>query len=149
MPNGKIELKLGSFSFSGEGDENWLAKQMDKILEKLNQLHKVATVTSDDGTKNNKGDDQNDDLKNVTLASFLKSKNASNNQTKKFLATAAWLQLRGAKRLSTNDVTKALTSNNQGKLKNASDCLYKNVGKGLCEKDGNQFYVTEDGINSL
>ncbi len=150
MPNGKIELKLGSFSFSGEGDENWLAKQMDKVLEKLNQLHKVAAVPTEGRDKNNQGDNNNDDIKNVTLASFLKSKNASSgNQIKKFLATATWLQLSGAKRLSTGDVTKALSNNNQGKLTNPSDCLYQNVGKGFCVKDGNQFYVTDEGINSL
>lgn len=150
MANGKIELKLGSFSFTGEGEEAWLSKQIDKVLEKLNQLHKVAVIPavplSEGGGQNN---DQPNEMKNVTLANYLKTKGATSNQTKKFLATAAWLQLRGTNRLSTSDVTKALSSNNQGKLKNPSDCLNKNVKKGHCEKDGNQFYVTDEGLSSL
>jgi hypothetical protein len=149
MPNGKIELKLGSFTFSGEGDENWLAKQLDKILEKLNLLHKVATIPSNDGSGGGANPNPPNDLKNVTLASFLKSNGATTNNIKKFLATSTWLQLRGSNRLNTGDVTKALKDNNQSKLNNASECLSQNVRKGLCEKDGNQFYVTDEGINSF
>ncbi len=149
MANGKIELKLGSFTFSGEGDEGWLSKQLDKILEKLTLLQKVATIPSGGSKDDGKEKQGNNELQNVTLPSYLRSKNATTNQTKKFLATASWLQLRGAKRVSTSDVSKALKDNNQNKLNNPSDCLNKNVGKGLCEKDGNQFYVTDDGINSL
>ena len=149
MPNGKIELKLGSFTFAGEGDENWLAKQLDKILEKLNQLHKVATLPSNDGSSAGQSLNSPDDLKGVTLASFLKSKGATTNQNKKFLATSMWLQSKGANRLTTGDVTKALKDNNQTKLNNPSECLNQNVRKGLCEKDGNQYYVTDEGRNSL
>ena len=149
MANGKIELKLGSFSFTGEGEENWIAKQLDKILEKLNQLQKVAVIPNPPKTGGSSNDPQQNELNNVTLASFLKTKSASSVQTKKFLGTAIWLQLRGSNRLTTSDITKALSSNNQGRLNNASDCLNQNVKKGYCEKEGNQFYVTDEGINSL
>ena len=142
-------MKLGSFTFSGEGDENWLAKQLDKIMEKLNQLHKVATLPSNDGGGGTPNSNLSNDLNNVTLASYLKTNSATTNQIKKFLVTSVWLQLRGSNRLTTKDVTKALKDNNQSKLNNASECLNQNVRKGFCEKDGNQFYVTDEGINSL
>jgi hypothetical protein len=47
------------------------------------------------------------------------------------------------------DITKALSDNQQGKLGNPGDCLNKNVKKGFCEKEGKEFYVTEEGFTSL
>jgi len=149
MPNGKIEVKLGSFSFMGEGDENWLAKQMDKILEKLNQLQKVSSMPSTEPNQSNQIDDQLDGLKEITLASFLKEKNATKNQNRKFLATAIWLQKKGKSKLTTNDITKALSTSSQKKLTNPSESLNQNIKKGFCEKEGSQFYVTDEGIDSL
>lgn len=49
----------------------------------------------------------------------------------------------------TSDVTKALKDSNQTRLGNPSDSLNQNVTKGYCEKDGKEFYVTEEGKNSL
>jgi hypothetical protein len=42
MSNAKIDFAFGSLSFSGEGEEDWLAKQLDKILTAaptLSELH--------------------------------------------------------------------------------------------------------------
>jgi len=72
-----------------------------------------------------------------TLASYLKKKNATDNQRRQFLATAAYLHDKtGDRRLTTSQVKKALSTNNQGKLTNASASLNDNVGRGFCEKDG-------------
>jgi hypothetical protein len=68
---------------------------------------------------------------------------------RKFLATACWLTAKGTERLTTGDITKALSDNRQGKLTNAAECLNNNVTKGFCEKEGKQFYVTEEGFTSL
>jgi len=84
-----------------------------------------------------------------TLASFLKDKNATSKQVLKFLATAVWLESKGKNRMTTADVTQALRDSNQSKLNNAADCLAQNVKKGLCEKEGNQFFVTSEGKDSL
>jgi hypothetical protein len=82
----------------------------------------------------------------TTLAAFLREKGATANQVKKFLATAVWLHDQANKnRLTTKDVTKALADANQGRLGNAADCLNKNVSKGYCEKEGKEFYATDDG----
>ncbi len=83
-----------------------------------------------------------------TLSAYLKSSSATTSQVKKFLATACWLTANGSEHLVTGDITKALSDHRQGKLANASDALNKNVTKGLCEKDGKQFYVTEQGFTS-
>jgi hypothetical protein len=70
---------------------------------------------------------------------------------RKFLATAVWLHdSRNMDRLTTGDVTKALSANRQGKLTNPSDCLNGNVKRGFCEKDGKkQFFVTDEGRTNL
>jgi hypothetical protein len=142
----KIEFKIGTISFLGQGEEKWVSEQLDKVFTKIPELAKVAPVENvgaDKGSTNSKS-------ATGTLASFLKEKNATTNQIKKFLATATWLHDREKKdRLSTSDVTTALSSNSQSRLGNAADCLNKNVGKGFCEKDGKQFFVTDDGRADL
>jgi hypothetical protein len=85
-----------------------------------------------------------------TLASYLKEKKATDNQRRKFLATAAYLHDKtGDRRLTTGQVKKALSTNNQGKLTNASASLNDNVGQGFCEKDGKTFFVTDAGRAQL
>jgi hypothetical protein len=32
MADAKIEIKVGSVSFSGEGDGKWLSEQLDKVI---------------------------------------------------------------------------------------------------------------------
>jgi hypothetical protein len=48
----------------------------------------------------------------ISLAAYLKGKNAGSNQVRKFLATSVWLHDRGGKdRLTTKDVTSAISEN--------------------------------------
>lgn len=150
MSESKIEIKIGEISFSGEGDQEWLSKQLDKIIEHAGKLIKLAPGpdpgTGDAGHKPMSKDTE---IAKKTLPAFLQEKNATTKQVKKFLATAVWLEAKGQSRLSTGDVTKALNDANQKRLGNPADCLNQNVGRGYCEKDGKQFYVTDEGKNSL
>lgn len=148
MSQAKVEIKLGTLSFSGEGDSTWLAQQLDKLLAKAPELARQLPHVRDDGGGKRHGG-QAERAANGTLAGFLKAKNATKNQVKKFLATASWLQSGGKSMLTTSDVTKALRDSRQSKLGNAADCLNKNVAKGHCEKDGDGFFVTDDGTASL
>jgi hypothetical protein len=141
----KISISLGQVTFSGEGNEAWLEKQLDKLLKAASshpvQDHAGPTKHSATGihTENIPG----------TLASFLQKKSAASNQVKRFLATAQWLHLKGSKRIQTKDVAKALSDSNQKRLGNPSDCLNQNVSKGHCEKEGSQFYVSPEGVTYL
>ena len=145
MSEAKIQIKLGQIEFSGVG------KQLDKILEKSEKLVKLSPAAPAGGGNGggHKPMGADSTIGTQTLPSFLKAKNASTVQVKKFLATAVWLEARGSNRMTTGDVTKALRDANQTKLNNAADCLNQNVSKGYCEKDGKQFFVTEDGKASL
>lgn len=154
MSDTKIQIKVGHVEFSGEGNQEWLASQLDKILEKVPELLKIELRTAGNGNAGNQNDEANSNgnsgiAKPANLAVFLKDKNATSNQTKKFLATAAYLQLNGRDSLSTNDITKALDDAKQGKLTNPALCLIGNTKKGYCDKRGKSFYVTPEGLSSL
>jgi len=85
-----------------------------------------------------------------TLAALLATTNSKTNQTRRFLATALWLQDGGKGHLSTSAVSKALSESHQKRLTNPSQCLADNVKQGLCEKEGKkEFYVTDEGRTEI
>lgn len=147
----KIEIKIGQIAFSGQGEQDWVAKQLDKIPAQAEKLIQLAPPAGHDeqGDNRHKPLGKDPSIGTKTLASFLKEKNATRKQVTKFLATAVWVHAKGQNRLETKDVTEALSNANQTRLGNPADCLNQNVTKGHCEKDGKQFFVTDDGKNSL
>ena len=151
MSEAKIEIKIGEIQFSSQGEQEWVAQQLDKILaqaEKLIELAPPTPPTPQEGIEH-KPMGKDPAISKKTLPSFLSEKDATKNQVRKFLATAVWLEAKGKSRLVTSDVTGALTASNQSRLGNAAQCLNENVGKGYCEKVGKEFYVTEEGKASL
>jgi hypothetical protein len=152
MTQAKVQFKIGMIEFSGEGEEAWVATQLDKLIEQAPALLKLAPPTASQNSATNNVNPQGGhaDIGNdVPLGTFLKSKNIGSNQVNRFLATAIWLSVRGNKTPTATDVTKALSDNHQTKLTNTADCLNQNVAKGYCEKQGKQFYVTPDGFESM
>lgn len=148
MTVAKVDIKIGALSFAGEGDKEWLAKQLDKLIQHAPGLLNVAPVENQNsGGGVEKGAALSGKV--GTLAAFLIAKKAKDSQPVKFLATAAWLHAKGNKRLLTKQISKALDENNQGRLSNPADCLIKNTTKGYCERSGKEFYVTDEGLKSL
>ncbi|MFH1560869.1 MAG: hypothetical protein ABID84_05630 [Chloroflexota bacterium] len=149
MTEAKIEVTLGAISFSGEGEQEWLGQQLDKILEAAPglaniQLEHVETPSPGAETVRQEGEFKE------TLVSHIKAKGGERNQVKRFLATANWLKLRGETQLTTAKVASALSENQQKRLANPADCLNKNVAKGYCEKTkDNGFFITPDGLKEL
>ncbi len=150
MGEAKIEIKIGVIEFTGEGSEKWLETQLDKIIEKAPGLMKIAPVVTGDPAQGGHVPIGTDPaIAKKPLGTYLQEKSATTNQNKKFIATAVWLESKGKSRLKTSDVSGALRKSSQKKLNNASLNLSQNVAKGYCEKDGDQFYVTDEGKNSL
>lgn len=148
MGSAKIEIKVGGISFSGEGEQAWIAAQLDKVLRKADEI-KIPSDPSGSETATTENNDAGGNGASIpTLSKFLTASSVGSNQTRKFLATAVWLTRKQNKRLwQTTDVVNALQSNHQGKLKNASQCLNTNVTSGMCEKSGkSNFYVTDEGL---
>lgn len=46
MIDSKIQVKVGIVEFSGEGNQDWLAQQLDKILEKVPELLKIEVAST-------------------------------------------------------------------------------------------------------
>ena len=147
MTTAKVDIKIGALSFAGEGDKEWLAKQLDKLIQ-----HAPALLTVAPDSNGDNGDGQPHQRtgggKAGTLAAFIRTKNVSGDQDK-FLATSAWLHLKGTTRLTPSAVNKVMDENDQGKVTNPALVLKRLVKKGYCERSGTQFYVSEEGKKSL
>jgi hypothetical protein len=151
MSQGKITFSLGALSFSGEGEEKWLAEQLQSIIKAVPTLGAAAaTAAKADGAGGDASGGNGTGGKDPgTLLSRIKAYSAESNQNKRFLAAAYWLMLKGEKELSTAKVTKALADNHQKRLGNPAQCLNSNVSSGYCEKKGKAFYITPDGLAAL
>lgn len=153
MSDAKIEISIGQIQFSGQGEQEWVSQQLEKVLIhadkllRLNPVTNIGTGSPADGAHKPMGDDSG--ISKKTLPAFLGEKNASQTQARKFLATAVWLEAKGQGRLTTSDITNALKASNQSRLSNPGVFLGENIKKGFCEKDGDKFYVTEEGKKSL
>lgn len=154
MADGKIQVSVGAVSFSGEGAPDWLAEQLDKVLKAAPDLASKASGPAEDSSPS--GQTPIPTVKAAaqgsapgTLVSYIKSKGGESSQVKRFLATADWLRRRGQEPLTTARVSKALSDNHQKRLGNPADCLNQNVRKGHCEKQGDGFFITPDGLKEL
>jgi len=144
-----VNLSYGNLSFAAEGDENWIATQLDKILGVAETLGRVGTFSRDNSVAPVAENESPDEPFTATLASHIKAKGGETNQVKRFLATADWLRLRGSQKLNTSSIVKALSDGHQKRLGNPADCLNKNVAKGHCEKMGDDFFITPEGLKAL
>ena len=142
MSDAKIEVKVGEISFHGEGSQEWLEKQLDKIIGKAEVLLKISQVHSTHKDEHN-ASQLTKTGKN--LAQFIKDHSLS-KPIDIFLATAIWLTIEKRQdRMTSKAISDALKAANQKKLSNPSQFLKQNVNKGFCELDGKTFFVTEQG----
>ncbi|MBV1888135.1 MAG: hypothetical protein KUG51_02475, partial [Urechidicola sp.] len=113
MANARIEFKIGAIEFVGEGEQEWVTQQLDKILDRVPNLESkiensiVTTVPQPSAisatipvvptthptdlfaTSNpNRIIPEN-------LSTFLRKKDAVDKQRRRFLGAAVWLQLNG------------------------------------------------------
>ena len=146
---GKLEIKLGNLSFTGEGDQNWLTEQLQNLIASADILNKTTTATPSHHLLSSASLTP-DAAPQESLATYLKTKNADKNQNMRFLATADWLRRRGEQNLTSTLVSRALSGNHQARLANPSDCLNQNVKRGLCEKKpSGGFFISPEGLNIL
>jgi hypothetical protein len=147
MAEAKIEIKAGGAEFTASGDQQWVGEQLDKFWENAGKLASIPLERPDSGGGDKGGSGKLDTgIGRKSLATHLKEKGATSNQTKKFFQTAIWLgQTQGKHKITTREVTDALREAHQSRLSNPAQSLNNNVNKGYCEKDGNQFFVTEEG----
>jgi hypothetical protein len=152
MANARIEFKIGNIEFVGEGEQDWVTEQLDKVLTRIPELateskkvtQKVATPTSSLKTPQ-----VTEHSATENLSTFLRKRDAIDKQRRRFLGTAVWLQLRGQQMIKTKEVTDALRAARQVKITNPSHQLNQNISQGFCQKEGQGFYVTPQGVENI
>lgn len=148
MTNSKIDVKIGAISFAGEGDQAWLAEQLEKVLKAAPEISRTPVPISKASPAGSGGDVAGEKF-TTALAAYIREKGGEDNQVDRFLITADWLRRRGEQQLTTAAVSKALRDHHQKRLANPADSLNKNVSKGYCEKDSSGFFITPDGLRKL
>lgn len=145
MTVAKMQFRLGSIEFQGEGEQKWLSTELSTLIKALPDL--VALAGQLPSQTESEASAKSKTVKRAvpSLAKHIANAGAGSNQVARFLATAVWLHDKGSKRIASADVRKALSDNNQNRLSNPADCLNKLVAKGHCEKEGNKFFVTDEG----
>ncbi len=162
MANARIEIKIGSIEFIGEGEQNWVTEQLDKILERTKTIEtlikKEPKIASTSQSISPSITSHPTDLFSTqktsrtipeNLSTFLRKKDAVDKQRRKFLGAAVWLQLNGQQIIKTKEVTDALRAARQVKITNPSHQLNQNIAQGFCQKEGRGFYVTPQGVENI
>jgi len=172
MSQSKIEFSLGAIHFVGEGDKEWVTKQLDKIISQASSLLRVAGGSDDvsslpgysgnhpsgtrTGSRSRKTSTKTPSVSGIKsntsgkdLAIFIQSKKAGSNQRAKFLAAALWLSKQGKSNPGTRDVTNALKEARVSSLINPSQYLNQNIKQGYLKKSGSGFIVTKKGETAL
>ena len=166
----KFKMKLGAAEIEFEGNPEFLKTEIMPTVEKiLGMVESRADLqrTSEppiveqpklqDGSIENKSasppafelPNENAGRTGSSLPSYLKLKNADNNETRRMLAAAGWLHIRGAKELTRSLVVDTLRETQQSKFSNPSKFVSENVSKGFCERTKTGFFVTPEGWQQL
>jgi hypothetical protein len=178
MSQSKIEFRLGAIRFVGEGEKEWVTKQLDKIINRAPSLLRVAKggkeiIATDVVATSSKKESRpakragnrakqstakapapkvsgvKSSTSSKDLAAFIQSKKAGGNQRAKFLAAALWLNKNGKSNPVTRDVTDALKAARVPSLINPSQYLNQNVKQGYLRKAGDGFLITKKGESAL
>lgn len=104
MSDSKIQIKIGIVEFSGEGNQDWLAAQFDKILAKMPELVKIEMAApngSDEQSPNPKANPSTGtiNLSMTNIAAKLNCKSGQDLTT----AAAAYLKFVQSKPTFTRD----------------------------------------------
>lgn len=71
MSDSKIQVKVGIIEFSGEGNQDWLSKQLDKILDKVPELLKIEASDLKDGKVNGGADSGGKTLSGLSVLNIV------------------------------------------------------------------------------
>ena len=134
MSGGDIEFRFehGDFILDFKGSEEFLHNHAIKLVDELIGRSRPEAVPATPIAP------KPDLVADMSLSNFLRHCEATTGkrtQTMRFLITAAHLQIKGAKAITTNMVSEALQESKQKRLGNASDSLAKNIRAGYCEKN--------------
>jgi|TARA_B110000114_G_scaffold112358_1_gene117936 hypothetical protein len=153
MANARIEFKIGNIEFVGEGEQDWVTEQLDKVLTRIPELASESKKSTPKAIPQQVSSPKTTQVTEQTttenLSTFLRKRDAIDKQRRRFLGTAVWLQRRGQQMMKTKEVTDALRAARQVKITNPSHQLNQNISQGFCQKEGQGFYVTPQGVENI
>ncbi len=101
MSIAKIEVSLGSFKFSGDGEQKWLSEQLDKVLKEFPKLQNIVVK------EKTPTDDLETTKKSISsvgsLAKLIKDNHADKNPGLKFLGAAVYIAIKEKNEMKIND----------------------------------------------
>jgi hypothetical protein len=155
MSDSKIQFKIGIIEFSGEGNQDWLALQLDKILDKVPELVKIempiaSKIDPGDATKNEVDNSTMSSLSVLNIAGKLSSKSGGDL----VIAAAAYLHfVKGKTSFTREDITtnmkKATGIHKNSFLANLTTTLAGLEKNGALLKNGNSYSLNAKKVNEL
>jgi len=119
MSETKIQIKVGIVEFSGEGNQDWLATHLDKILEKIPELLKIemtnpqaiagrfATNNQNIGA-NGSNQSQTGSSLQLSVASIATKLNAKSGQDVALAAAACLNMVKGKKSFTRSEILETM-----------------------------------------
>ncbi len=140
----KITFELGESKVHIECDPAWLSEQIAVLSDKLPGIFKKGMPPQPEAKKEEPAKAKAVIKKGQTetLMEFLKRKEVLDNNNKKFLAVAMWLTAGGKKKLTVQDINKAIKDNNVPGIRYPGNCRYQLRYRGFLKKDGIHFTLT-------
>lgn len=156
MNDSKIHIKVGGVEFAGEGNQDWLAVQLDKVLEKIPELLKieVKNYAVNDPIKNDQGNEfinkENSSLSVLNIAGKLNSKSG----TDLVIAASAYLHFTEGKLNFTRDdissnMKRATGIYKDSFLANLTKTLTRMEKNGSLLKNGNAYCLSANKVSEL
>ena len=156
MSESKIQVKVGIVEFSGEGNQDWLAKQLDKILDKVPELLRIEVGSpilpkpNVKGAKIDEGQGQNLTLSVLNIAGKLGAKTG----VELAIAAAAYLHfVLGKATFSRDEITSNMKSATgvfkQTFIKNLTPTLSRVEKAGDFLKSGSNYSLSANKVAEL
>ena len=147
MSDSKIQVKVGIVEFSGEGNQDWLAKQLDKILDKVPELLKIEVGETEPskGTGSDLGKTGVKKISGLSVLNIAGKLNAKSGADVA-LAAAAYLHFVGGKAIFSRDELSSAMKEATGIYKNS---MLANLTKTLAQLEKNGTFNKSSNSYSL
>jgi hypothetical protein len=156
MSESKIQVKVGIVEFSGEGEQEWLAKQLDKILEKVPELLKIEVSGSGRPTGNTDNNHNGNGTTTISGLSVLNIAGKLSNKSGSDLAiiAAAYLHfVEGKTSFSRDDISSAMKKATgiykDSYMSNLTSYLTQLEKSSIFLKNGSSYSLSANKANEL
>ena len=145
MSDSKIQVKVGIVEFSGEGNQDWLAKQLDKILDKVPELLKIEVSGPKHDIDNGPAETGRKSLSGLSVLNIT-GKLGAKSGAEVAVAAAAYLHFVKGKPIFSRDELSSTMKEATGIYKNS---MLANLTKTLAQLEKNGTFNKSSNSYSL